>query len=187
MAKYSYEFKLKVVNDYLSGSGGYSYICKKYCIPQDIIVRRWVDSYQAFGEDALRRKRKNEKYSLDFKLKVVKLYLESEISYKDLAIKFNMNNPPLIGNWVQNFRMYGIDGLSKPKGRPPKMKPKENLKQPIKRESLTEDYVKELEQKVLYLEIENAYLKELRRLRQEETKAKKELQESLAASEKNTD
>lgn len=29
MAKYSYEFKLKVVQEYLNGEGGYNYLCKK--------------------------------------------------------------------------------------------------------------------------------------------------------------
>ena len=30
MAKYSFEFKLKVVNDYLSGVGGYRFLTDKY-------------------------------------------------------------------------------------------------------------------------------------------------------------
>ena len=32
MAKYSYEFKLKVVQEYLNGEGGYNYLWKKYNI-----------------------------------------------------------------------------------------------------------------------------------------------------------
>ena len=46
--------------------------------------------------------------------------------------------------------------------------------------------IKELEEKVLHLEIENAFLKELRRLRLEE-EAKKRSQELSAVSEENTD
>ena len=45
--------------------------------------------------------------------------------------------------------------------------------------------IKELEEKVLHLEIENAFLKELRRLRLEEEM--KRSQESSAVSEENTD
>ena len=30
MAKYSFEFKLKMVQKYLDGEGGYSYLAKKY-------------------------------------------------------------------------------------------------------------------------------------------------------------
>lgn len=29
MAKYSYEFKLKVVHEYINGEGGYKYLAKK--------------------------------------------------------------------------------------------------------------------------------------------------------------
>ena len=32
MAKYSYEFKKKVVQEYLDGNGGYEYLAKKYNI-----------------------------------------------------------------------------------------------------------------------------------------------------------
>ena len=46
--------------------------------------------------------------------------------------------------------------------------------------------IKELEEKVLHLEIENAFLKELRRLRLEE-EAMKKSQELSAVSEENTD
>lgn len=55
-------------------------------------------------------------------------------------------------------------------------------------ESVSSDVVriKELEEKVLHLEIENAFLKELRRLRLEEETMKKS-QELSAVSEENTD
>ena len=48
------------------------------------------------------------------------------------------------------------------------------------------DYVKKLEKELLHLKIENAYLKELRRLRLEDARKQKELQESSTISEKNT-
>ena len=34
MAKYSYEFKLKVVQEYLNGEGGYNYLCKTNTVYQ---------------------------------------------------------------------------------------------------------------------------------------------------------
>lgn len=47
------------------------------------------------------------------------------------------------------------------------------------------DQIKELEKQITYLQIENAYLKELRRLRLEETRQMKKQQESFTASEEN--
>ena len=56
----------------------------------------------------------------------------------------------------------------------------------IEHESSDAKRIKELEEKVLHLEIENAFLKELRRLRLEE-EAMKKSQELSAVSEENTD
>ncbi len=53
MAKYSYEFKKKVVEVYLKGEGGNGYIAKKYNVSDKSIVRRWVKAYNAFGEKGL--------------------------------------------------------------------------------------------------------------------------------------
>lgn len=36
------------------------------------------------------------KYSFNFKLHGVELYLTTEVSYQDLALKVGINNPPLI-------------------------------------------------------------------------------------------
>lgn len=136
------------------------------------------------------RKRKNTKYDLDFKLEVVKYYLTTEISYKDLALKRGMNNPSLITSWVSKFRKEGVEGLSKSKGRAPTMKSKEEKEKNVENtdtdQNINEsDQIKELEKQITYLQIENAYLKELRRLRLEETRQMKKQQESFTASEEN--
>ena len=55
---YSQEFKLMVVEDYLSGkSGGITKIAKKYDIPKDYMVTRWTRAYKEFGIDGLRENR----------------------------------------------------------------------------------------------------------------------------------
>lgn len=61
MAKYSYEFKKKIVTAYLNGEGGYLCLAKKYGIPDKNSVKLWVSNYQSFGDDALIRSRKQEK------------------------------------------------------------------------------------------------------------------------------
>lgn len=42
MAKYSYEFKLQVVQVYLDGEGGYRYLSKKYGVPSKRDIEKWV-------------------------------------------------------------------------------------------------------------------------------------------------
>ena len=55
---YSQEFKLMVVEYYLSEkSGGITKIAKKYDIPKDYMVTRWTRAYKEFGIDRLRENR----------------------------------------------------------------------------------------------------------------------------------
>ena len=57
MAKYSYEFKKKVVQEYLDGKGGYVYIAKQNGIPTESLLRRWVNAYKKFSDEGLLRSR----------------------------------------------------------------------------------------------------------------------------------
>lgn len=57
MAKYSFKFKLKVVQEYINGEGGYSFLCSKHAIPDTKSLRQWVSAYNNFGEDGLMRSR----------------------------------------------------------------------------------------------------------------------------------
>ena len=188
MAKYSYEFKMKVVQAYLNGDGGYEYLTKKYDISHHSLIETWVNAYREFGEEGIMRSRKNNNYSFQFKLSVVELYLSSEVSYQELALSQGINNPSLISRWVNEFRIAGPDALRpKKKGRKKTLDARE-LKKPSqsneeKPVDTSAEHVKELENELLRLRIENAYLKELRRLRLEEEALLKKQRESSTVSE----
>ena len=188
MAKYSFEFKKKVVQEYLDGKGGYAYIAKQNGIPAESHLRRWVNAYKEFGDEGLFRSRQKNNYSFQFKLSVVELYLTSEVSYQELALSQGINNPNLLVKWVNDFRIDGPDALRpKKKGRKKTLdirefkKPsKSNEEKPV---DTSAEHVKELEDELLKLRIENAYLKELRRLRLEEKALLKKQRESSTVSE----
>lgn len=187
MTKYSFEFKLKVVGEYLNGAGGYAYLADKCGVTDKKLVRNWVNAYREFGEEGLLRKRQNKKYSVQFKLDAIELYQTSEMSYREIANTLEMNNPALIANWMRKFREAGIDGLSKLKGRPPILprKKEDKKKNTVKTTSEERDRIKELEKQVRSLQIENAFLKELRKLRKQEAQQrhKNQSHESSPASE----
>lgn len=188
MTKYSYEFKKKVVSAYLNGEGGYEYLSKKYDISHHDIVRRWVKSYNKFGDKGLARSRQNNNYSFQFKLSVVELYLSSEVSYQELALSQGINNSSLITRWVNDFRTVGPDALRpKKKGRKKTLDIRElkNTSESYEEKPMdtSTEHVKELEDENLKLRIENAYLKELRRLRLEEEALLKKQRESSTVSE----
>ena len=127
-------------------------------------------------------------YILSKKLSVVELYLSSEISYQDLALQEGITNPCMITNWVNRFRAAGPDAL-----RPHKKGRKKILDKSCKNPKIvpseepsvdtSAEYVKELEDELLKLRIENAFLKELRRLRLEDEAKMRERQKSSAVSE----
>ena len=187
--KYSFEFKLKVVEEYIAGKGGYIYLTSKYSLSSKTLLETWVAQYKKYGPAGLNRKRANQKYDLQFKLNAAQLYLTTEISYQELAMQLDIPNPSILCIWVNAFRKNGIKGISdKPIGRPSTMPKKKELSKAKCVETISSDAarIKELEEKVLHLEIENAFLKELRRLRLEE-EAMRRSQELSAVSEKNTD
>lgn len=188
MAKYSYELKKEVVKAYLNGEGGYEYLAGKYGIIGKSMVLKWINAYKEFGDEGLMRSRKNETYTFEFKLHVVELYLRTEVSYQELALSVGINNPPLISKWVNDFRIAGSGALRpKRKGCKKSLKssknsvPKEQID--TKEVDISAEHVKQLEDELLKLKIENAYLKELRRLRLEEEALLKKQRELSTASE----
>jgi transposase len=92
----------------------------------------------------------------------------------------------MINKWVNDYRIAGPEALKpKRKGRRPKM-PKKTKDKTFLKATPTADseYLKQLEEENLKLRIENAYLKESRRLRLEEELQKKK-RELFTTSEEN--
>lgn len=192
MAKYSFEFKKKIVEEYLADKGGLKYLAKKYNVPSPENINIWINNYQMFGDDGLRRSRKQQNYPFEYKLHVIELYLTTEVSYQELALQEKIYNPSLITRWVNDFRIAGPDALRpKKRGRKTTMNQdykssKNKDKKNVNFDTSTE-HVKELEDELLKLRIENAYLKELRRLRLEDEARQREQLESSTISEETSD
>ena len=175
MAKYSTEFKMKVVKEYLESKNSYTNLSEKYCISDKSVIRRWVNAYKSQGYEGLKVKRENTQYTLEFKLNVVNLYLTGEMSYQSLANELKINNPSMIAKWVIDFRQKGIEGLkSKKRGRPSKMSKSLKKSKDTKIESSAQltneednslneaqlkEKIKKLEEKNYWLQLENDAIK----------------------------
>ena len=125
------------------------------------------------GDDGLKRARQRTVFSFQKKLSVVKSYLTSELSYQELAFQSGIGNPSIIARWVSKFRVVGSDALrphkkgrKKTMGNSKENKPVENIQDYVL--DTSPEHVRELEDELLKLRIENAFLKELRRLRLED-------------------
>lgn len=154
MAKYSFEFKKKVVLEYINGEGGTQYLSTKYGLGSNSQLRKWLAAYKEFGDEGLKRSRKKENYSFEKKLSVVELYLSSEISYQDLALQEGITNPSMIVNQVNRFRVAGPDALRpRKKGRKKTLNTSDdNTQNKLVEESSVDtsaEHVKELEEELL--------------------------------------
>ena len=99
----------------------------------------------------------------EYTVRDVKEYLSGQGGYEYLGKKYSMRHK-IIQNWVANYKRFGEEGDSEEQ--------KELLKQ--------------LQEENLRLRIENAFLKEARRLRLEEEALLKKQRESSTASEENS-
>ena len=109
MAKYSFDFKKKVILAYLYGCG-YKYLAKTYAFPVKQILRNGVIIIRLLERMGYCTHGKMT-CALSKKLSVVKLYLSNEILYQDLVLQEGITNPSMITNWVNRFRAAGPDAL----------------------------------------------------------------------------
>lgn len=116
-------------------------------------------------------------YTIEFKLQVLQSILNRKMSIRETARFYNIPSNTLVGTWLKRFEKSGIKGLipRKPSGRPP-VKPKyAKMPPPPKTEE------ERLRLRILQLEAEVAYLKELRRLRLQDEAEHKKVQRLMQA------
>ncbi len=159
MAKYSEQFKLAVVQQYLAGTLGYKQVGDEHNLDH-ATVRRWVKLHEAHGADGLTKKFSH--YSADFKLFVLQRMWDDDLSCLQVAAVFNIRNAGSISHWERCYHNGGLDALvPRKRGRPNKMpispptELSESLPDPAER---THD---ELVAEVNHLRMEVAYLKKL--------------------------
>lgn len=187
MLKFDFELKKKIVDEYRAGEGSLRSLGAKYNVSPNSI-HRWVLYYQRYGTNGLRDCQKKKAYSFAFKLRMVELYLTGNRSYQEIAFQEGMMNAALIVSWVKEYNARGPEALrSKEKGKKLAMN-KDKIIQAIKNGDSEEqkELLEKLQEENLHLKIENAFLKEARRLRLEEEKLLNELRESSTASEENS-
>ena len=117
MTKYSPEFKLQIVNEYLEGVLGYRSLANKYAIPSQSQIETWVRQYKQEGKNGLQPKEKQE-YTGEFKLNVLNYMKTTGASYSMTANHFEVSEIRTIANWNTKFLKAGIEALFRSKGRP---------------------------------------------------------------------
>jgi transposase len=167
--KYDYAFKLECVKLVLEKHYSCNFVCNQKGLERSNL-RKWIGFYRQYGSIGL-LPRKNQSYSVNLKLKVVKAIEKDLLSLRDASIKFNIPDTSIIVKWKKDFSNFGLAGLQpKTKGRPESMNQNKRKKRksdkPLTRE---EELLLEIEA----LRCENELLKKLQALIQAEEQAKK--------------
>lgn len=178
MAKYSQEFKLKVVQYYLMNLGGQRATANYFNIDHST-VRKWVTVYQMYGQSGLERQKNKAKYSFEFKHQVVLSMVNEGLSSKEAAKRFKLKEPRMLLKWLDLYNKDDIAGLQP--------KPKELIQQMIKPKISQAKLTKtdqdksheELLEELAYLRAEVAYLKKRRALIQQQKEQEKTEQQRL--------
>jgi len=147
------------VERYLTGRDGYQIMAEEFGIRPER-VREWSRLYGRWGETIFDPSYTT--HSPAFKLEVLNDMATNGLSYIEAAVKYRISSPGMISNWRSTYEREGTAGLvARPKGRAPMARRKKK-----DFEEMTE--VEKLKERVEYLEMENAALKKLRALVQEE-------------------
>ena len=166
MSKYSKQFKLKVVKEFLK-SGGLKRVSHLFEISHSD-VRKWALAYQAHGHSGLNPR--YQRYPQQFKLQVLEYMAKHQVSARPAAARFGIGSMSSILQWQKLYNEGGITALAnRQRGQPPmsQFNIKALLKKPI-----SELTPAELRRRLEYAEAEAAYLKKLEALAQ--SKAAKE-------------
>lgn len=167
--KYSDEFKLHLVQEYLNGrSGGLDTIAAKYEVSRSPL-RRWVNLFKTGGEQQLIKVRRT--YDGNFKLHVVEYVHQHSLSMNQAAAYFGIQNPSTVAKWERIYYEEGQEALfEERRGRSKKLSTTKKSHPPKKDVNEDEDLLAEVQR----LRMENEVLKKLIALTQKQEEAERQ-------------
>ncbi|BBN60894.1 ISPsy9, transposase OrfA [Pseudomonas syringae pv. syringae str. B301D-R] len=169
MAKYSEQFKLTVVKAYLEGNIGFRKVASQFSIDFSLL-RRWVANYKSHGHTGHRKP--GLRYSKVFKRSVLEHKREHGLSLRQTAAHFGIGDPGQIVIWEQQHYSNGLAPRV-----PTRRKPAAMPKKPYPTEPVTADDTHKTRDQLMaeleYLRMENAYLKKLEELKEQQRRQKK--------------
>ena len=101
-SKHTVEQKIFIVKKYLSGEGSYNTLAEAHGTSEKTL-RRWVHLYQQQGEVGFYSNYGNKQYSKEFKEKCVESYLRGEGSAEQIIAKYNISSDSVLRNWIKCY------------------------------------------------------------------------------------
>ena len=156
--KFSDEFKLAIVQEYLSGkSGGFRILSAKYGVDYSSL-RHWVHLYENNGIEGLTKATRT--YDGITKIHIVEYMHGNSLSVKQAAALFGIQSPPTLAKWERIYYEEGKEALLEERRGRKHMSTKKPKTSPKKNVNENEDLLAEVQR----LRMENEYLKKLNAL-----------------------
>lgn len=158
--RFSVEEKFQAVLLYLSGRYSYREVANQTNVDTKSVTV-WVALYQTHGKEALNPKKSFTSYETAFKLDVLKYRTETNASYIQTAVHFNLTSPSTVQRWEEKLKKAGSDAFVSKKEGPSTMPKNKN----------TDEKELEMAAEIERLRMEVAYLKKLNALVQNKEKS----------------
>lgn len=100
--KYSIELKIEIAKAYLDGKGSSYSLAQKYEVGRKS-VQVWTKKYCEHGESAFYKKPGNAKYTSEFKMMCVEKVLSGVGSVDDIVAKYNISNRSVLLSWISKY------------------------------------------------------------------------------------
>jgi len=157
------EQKLRIVKEYFEDKLSITSLAKKHDI--DIAKLKYaIRLFEAHGEEPFTDKQQDRIYTREEKIKAIEDVINKKKSCRQVGIEHGLTDPSIVKDWVNLYKRKGFDGIQISRGR------KKYLLHEDRQKYLAN---KELKNRLLYLEAENAYLKKLYSLRLKKNKQSK--------------
>ena len=101
-SSYTPEFRAKVAQEYINGLGSFPAIANSYGIDAKTVTE-WVSKYRLYGINAFITCQGNASYSSEFKIRCVEEYLSGDGSLNDIISKYNISSSSVLRNWIKSY------------------------------------------------------------------------------------
>ena len=101
--KCTIEEKISAVEDYLNGIRSVSEIMVDLSIKSTRTIRNWILAYQNGGIEALCSVTANHSYSSEFKIEMVRKYINGEGSVTDLCARYGIPSHATLQKWISLY------------------------------------------------------------------------------------
>ena len=101
-SSYTPEFRAKIAQEYLNGNCSRKDLSKKYNIPESTI-RDWINVYKTHGINAFINTNGNKQYTKDFKIQCVEAVLKGESSVLDVVSQYQISSSHMLREWISLY------------------------------------------------------------------------------------